>query len=62
MKHWIDANKASYVIESVRHGGMGAAEVVPFGSDVDAQSFVALHSGRVVRLAEIPEHYVLGND
>ena len=39
---------------------MGAAEAVPFGTEPPAQAFVAAHGGRVVRLTEIPDDYVLG--
>ena len=49
---------------STLHDGMlyckGAPEAVPFSERAAAQSFQAAHKGRVVRLAEIPDAYVLG--
>ena len=39
---------------------MGAAEAVPFGAEPPARAFAAAHGGRVVRLDEIPDDYVLG--
>ena len=57
---WTDAHSAWFVIASSQAGGMGAAEAVPFGTEPPAQAFVAAHGGRVVRLAEIPDDYVLG--
>ena len=39
---------------------MGAAEAVPFGTEPPARAFAAAHGGRVVRLDEIPDDYVLG--
>lgn len=58
---WIEAEKASYVIESNQRGGMGAMETFPFRHVTNAEQFVQAHGGRVVSLAEIPEHYILGN-
>lgn len=60
--NWIEARKAFFVIESRKHGGMGAAEAVPFGDRAVADAFVASNGGRVVGLAEIPSTYVLGSD
>jgi copper chaperone NosL len=57
---WADAREAWFVIASSRAGGMGAAEAVPFGTEPPARAFAAAHGGRVVRLAEIPDDYVLG--
>jgi copper chaperone NosL len=57
---WIEASAAWFVIGSERRGGMGAPEAVPFGDERAAADFAAEHGGEVVRLAEIPEDYVLG--
>jgi len=57
---WIDIQKAYFVINSARIGGMGAPETIPFGTEAAATSFSAKHGGEVVRLAEIPDAYVLG--
>ena len=46
--NWILADKAVYVIESDRVGGMGGAEAVPFSDEAAAKSFIAEHGGRVV--------------
>ena len=57
---WVDAHEAWFVIESEMRGGMGAREAAPFSEERAAEAFRATHGGRVVRLAEIPDHYVLG--
>src|SRR5690606_12064550 len=57
---WVDAREAWFVIESEMRGGMGAPEAAPFSDKGAAEAFRAKHSGRVVRLAEIPDRYVLG--
>lgn len=57
---WIDATKAWYVIESKRRGGMGAPEAIPFSEQAVAQEFSETHGGKVVRLKDIPDLYVLG--
>jgi len=57
---WVDAREAWFVIQSEMRGGMGAPEAVPFSEERAAEAFRARHGGRVVRLAEIPDHYVLG--
>lgn len=59
--NWIDAYEAFYVIGSSRTGGMGAAETVPFASEAAARDFVVRHGGEIVRFAEIPQGYVLGD-
>lgn len=56
---WVDAKKAWFVIGSGRTGGMGGAELVPFGKEADANSFAAREGGRVVRFDQIPRDYVL---
>jgi len=57
---WVDAREAWYVIGSDRAGGMGAPEAIPFSRDAAAQDFVARHGGRLARLDDIPDDYVLG--
>lgn len=50
--NWIFADKAVYVIESDRAGGMGGAEAVPFGDEAAAKSFMSEHGGRIVGLED----------
>jgi copper chaperone NosL len=57
--NWIPLGSAHLVIESARSGGMGAPEVVPFGTEGAAQAFVAQHGGRIVKLEDVPDSYVL---
>lgn len=59
---WVDARQAYFVIGSSRAGGMGAAEAVPFSEPDAAEAFRAQHGGRVVRLDEIADSYVLGTE
>ncbi len=57
---WIAAEGAWFVLDSSRSGGMGAPEAVPFASAPAAEAFAANYGGEVVRLADIPHDYVLG--
>jgi copper chaperone NosL len=57
---WMAAADAWYVLGSGRSGGMGAPEAVPFVSAPAAEAFAAAHGGRVVRLDDVPNDYVLG--
>src|SRR5690606_19666211 len=57
---WIRLEEALLVIESDRVGGMGAPEAVPFSDRAAAEAYVGEHGGRILRLAEIPDDYVLG--
>lgn len=57
---WIDARQAWFVIGSRRTGGMGAPEVIPFGTRAAADAFAAEHGGTTVRLDDVPDSYVLG--
>lgn len=57
---WVEARQAYYVIESDMQGGMGAPEAVPFSDATAAEAFRTAHRGRVVRLDQIPDSYVLG--
>jgi copper chaperone NosL len=57
--NWIDASTAHYVVGAEIIGGMGAPEMVPFGSLGDAQAFVARHGGEIMGLALIPDALIL---
>lgn len=57
---WIDADDAWFVIGSRKTGGMGTPEVIPFGNEQAASRFATENGGVVVRLADIPDAYVLG--
>lgn len=57
-KAWTDGNKAVYVLDSNRKGGMGMPEAVPFASRADAEAYVKDAGGQIVALAEVPESYV----
>lgn len=57
---WIDARQAWFVIESRKTGGMGTPEVIPFGSKQSASAFQSQNGGKLVRLVDIPDAYVLG--
>lgn len=56
---WIAADVAFFVIESKTRGGMGAPEALPFSTEAAAARFASKWGGRVVRLAEIPDAYIL---
>lgn len=58
--NWIAGEEAWFVIGSGREGGMGSDEAVPFASAEAAQDFAGRQGGRVVRLDDIPDSYVLG--
>jgi len=57
--NWIDAREAFYVVGSDAIGGMGAPELVPFGTAKTAQEFAANHGGTVMKLDEISAETVL---
>ncbi len=59
---WVEAHAAWYVLASDYEGGMGGSEAVPFSTEAAARDFAAAHGGRLARLAEVPESYVLGGD
>ena len=59
---WIDARAAWYVLDSDHASGMSEKELVPFSSDAAAWDFAAAHGGKIVRLGEVPESYVLEAD
>ncbi|MEP2703830.1 MAG: nitrous oxide reductase accessory protein NosL [Roseibium sp.] len=56
--NWIDADNAWFVTGSRQAGGMGAPEVIPFGTEAGALNFAEEHGGSVLRLADVPESYV----
>ena len=57
--NWINAKDAFYVVGSDAIGGMGAPELVPFGTAESAQEFAATHGGTVQKLDEISTESVL---
>lgn len=57
---WVDARIAWFVIDSRARGGMGAPEPVPFSQQAAAEAFRTANGGRVVRLDDIPQAYLLG--
>ncbi len=57
----IAATAAWFVIDSDQRGSMGAPETIPFSSEQAARAFAAEHGGMVLRLAEIPDSYILGS-
>lgn len=59
--NWVEARQAWFVLGSDRRGGMGAEEAVPFSDRAAADRFAADHGGRVLRLAELPRDWVLGD-
>jgi copper chaperone NosL len=56
---WVDARKASYVIESRRRSGMGTEEAIPFGDAGAARRFADSNGGRVVSFNDMPRDYIL---
>ncbi|PWE34441.1 copper resistance protein CopZ [Maritimibacter sp. 55A14] len=58
-ENWIAADAAHFVLGAQVRGGMGAPEIVPFGTAEGAEDFAARKGGRVVRLDEIPSEAVL---
>ncbi|MBL1436801.1 MAG: nitrous oxide reductase accessory protein NosL [Rhodobacteraceae bacterium] len=57
--NWINAQDAFYVVGSDAVGGMGAPELVPFGTVEQAEEFAAVHGGSVQKLDEISAETVL---
>lgn len=55
--HWIDAKAAWYVHGSKRKGSMGPT-IASFGSEADAQKFVAEYGGKVYRFDAITPEMV----
>lgn len=59
-ENWIAADAAIFVVGSDATGGMGAPEVVPFGTRRAAAAFAAEHGGTLMLIDEIPPEAVLG--
>lgn len=57
---WIPARDAVFVAGSDARGGMGAAEIVPFGDKAAAERFRAQRGGQIYAFGEVPAAYVLG--
>ncbi len=57
--NWINAQDAFYVVGSDAIGGMGAPELVPFGTVEKAEEFAATRGGTVLKLDEISAETVL---
>ncbi|HMN21211.1 MAG TPA: nitrous oxide reductase accessory protein NosL [Ottowia sp.] len=57
---WVEARQAWFVVDSSVRGGMGAPEAIPFAQEAAAEAFRQRHGGRIVRLAQVPDAYVLG--
>lgn len=57
--NWISAETAIYVVGAQIVGGMGAPELVPFSTRVEAEAFVSNHGGDIMSLDEIPDDMVL---
>ena len=60
--NWVAAEDAFFVTGSAQAGGMGTPELIPFGTEDAARSFVAAQGGDVRRLDEIPAELVLAAD
>lgn len=58
--NWIHADAAHFVVGAPIAGGMGAQEVVPFGTAEGAAKFVGIYGGTVMSLQDIPDDAVLG--
>ena len=56
----IEAGQAWFVIDSDKNGSMGAPETIPFHSHDAALAFAEANGGTVLRLADIPDSYILG--
>ncbi len=57
---WIEASKAFFVIGSLKKGGMGAPEPIPFGTLNAANAFAGEFGGNVVKITDIPDSIILG--
>jgi copper chaperone NosL len=56
---WVLATRAWFVIGSRRRSGMDTPEAVPFSDADAAHRFAADNGGRVVRLVDTPNSYIL---
>lgn len=59
--NWVEARRAWFVLGSDRRGGMGEEEAVPLSDRAAAERFAVDHGGRVMRLADVPRDWVLGD-
>lgn len=57
--NWISAEKAFYVVQSRRQGGMGAPETIPFATREKADAFARAEGGRVLAYGDITDAMVL---
>ncbi len=57
--NWAPAEDAFYVVGSRVPGGMGAAELVPFGDPGAAEKFIEANGGALLKLSQIPDEMVL---
>ncbi|HSF64917.1 MAG TPA: nitrous oxide reductase accessory protein NosL, partial [Paracoccaceae bacterium] len=57
--NWIAAEIAHYVVGSAQAGGMGAPEVVPFGTAEAARAFATEYGGSVMAYDAIPDAAVI---
>lgn len=62
MQSMIEAGVAWFVIASDKLGSMGAPETIPFSSVEAATAFAEQFGGQVLKLADIPDSYILGPD
>jgi len=60
LSHMIEAGVAWFVIGSEKLGSMGAPETIPFADRDAARAFAEDFGGEVLRLQDIPDHYILG--
>jgi copper chaperone NosL len=60
ISNWIAADGAVFVVGSNVAGGMGAPEIVPFGTTAAAEAFIAKYGGTTSPLIQIPDEAVLG--
>jgi copper chaperone NosL len=58
-ENWVRADLAHFVVGAVVPGGMGAPELVPFGTAEAAATFAAEHGGQVLALSAIADATVL---
>ncbi len=59
---WIDPRNAWFVIDSIKKGGMGVLEVVPFSIKEDATIFVNKYGGEVLAFNEVPSEYIFNTE
>lgn len=58
--NWIAADGAQFVVGAPVKGGMGAPEIVPFGTADGAADFVSRYGGQVLPMSQIPDEAALG--